>query len=326
MYFVNRYRQDMPFLKKALEDLRYRIRWFLNYYKNGKTIRTVLFYPHFPSKSTVLYKIFRSLNYNITNNPAQTRSLIIYWEDVTIRRENEIINKLSRKERIINHQSIDISKSYVDKTFSEIIGYSSLVDPANFKGTMVRKSELNAAHDGTIIVGPAADQPGFIYQKLINNQCGNNLVADMRIPVINGIIPLVFIKYKTLETRFSVFRKWHHKLKNVEVHKPEALLSKDEITKLLEFCRRAGLEYGEIDVLRDCDDGRIYVLDVNNTPTGPPKMDKRMAREAINVMAELFKREFISPAQTFQTHESLKSSKPLVEKHSKPHIDIGSRA
>lgn len=326
MYFINRYRNDMPFLKKVLEDLRYRIRWFLNYYKNGKTIRTVLFYPHFPSKSTVLYKIFRSLNYNITNNPSRTRSLIIYWEDVTIRRENEVVKKLSKKEKIINLKSIDISKSFVDKTFSGVFGYSSLFDPANYKGTLVRKSELNAAHDGTIIVGPAAGKPGFIYQKLINNQCGRNLVADMRIPVINGIIPLVFIKYKTLETRFSVFRKWHHKLKNVEVHKPEDLLSHTEITNLIEFCSRSGLEYGELDVLRDREDGRIYVVDVNNTPAGPPKMDKKMANEAINIMAELFEKEFVSTPQTFRTHESLKYSEPFIEQQSKTHIDIGSWA
>jgi hypothetical protein len=77
----------------------------------------------------------------------------------------------------------------------------------------------------------------------------------------------VFIKYKTLETRFGVFRKWHHKLKNVEVHKPEDLLSPDEITKLIAFCSQSGLDYGEIDVLRYRSDGRIYVVDVNNTPT-----------------------------------------------------------
>jgi len=148
----------------------------------------------------------------------------------------------------------------------------------------------------------------------------------MRIPVINGIIPLVFIKYKTLETRFGVFRKWHHKLKNVEVHKPEALLSMDEITKLIEFCRKSGLDYGEIDVLRDCDDGRVYVLDVNNTPTGPPKMDKGMAREAIKVMAELFKSEFISPKIKLNSPESIQSSEPIVEKHPKPPIDVGSWA
>jgi hypothetical protein len=311
MYFVNRYRQDMPFLKKVLEDLRYRIRWFLNYYKNGKTIHTVLFYPHFPSKSTVLYKIFRSLNYNITNNPAKTRSLIIYWEDVTIRRENEVVNKLSRNERIINLKSIDISKSQVDKIFSEVFGYSSLVDPENSKGTMVRKSELNAAHDGIVFVGPSGAEPGFVYQKLINNQCHGNLVADMRIPVINGIIPLLFIKYKTLETRFGVFRKWHHKLKNVEVHKSEDLLNHDEITKLLEFCKRAGLDYGEIDVLRDCDDGRIYVVDVNNTPTGPPKMNKQEKKESIRIMTNIFEKEFISQNHNNPITPNYKPSKHL---------------
>ncbi len=283
----------MPFLKKVFEDSRYRIRWIRNYYRNGNQIRTVLFYPHFPSKSTVLYKIFKKLNYNITNNPDKVRSLAIYWEDVTIRNGNEVINEISKSEKLVNQSSADISKSCVDKIFSEVFDYSSLVDPEKFTGPMVRKNETNAAHDGIIVQGPANAEPGYIYQKLINNVCDGGLVADLRIPVINGIIPLVFIKYKTLETRFGVFRKWHHKLKNVEVRKPEDLLSEDEITKLIAFCRQSGLDYGEIDVLRDRDDGRIYVVDVNNTPTGPPKMNKKLKQDSLNLMAQIIKQEFL---------------------------------
>jgi hypothetical protein len=293
MYIINKYRKGMPFLKQVMEDACYRIRWFRNYYRNGKQIRTVLFYPQFPSKSTVLYKIFKGLHYNITNNPDKVRSLAIYWEDVTVRNGNEVINEISKREKVVNLISADISKSLVDKIFTKVFGYSSLVDPACFSGPMVRKNETNAAHDGKIIQGPVDAEPGYVYQKLINNECDGGLVADMRIPVINGIIPLVFIKYKTLETRFGVFRKWHHKLKDVEVHKPEDLLSLDEITKLIAFCSQSGLDYGEIDVLRNRDDGRIYVVDVNNTPTGPPKMDKKLKQDSLNLMAQIIKQEFL---------------------------------
>jgi hypothetical protein len=31
-----------------------------------------------------------------------------------------------------------------------------------------------------------------------------------------------------------------------------------------------GLDYGEVDVVRDAGDKRIYVLDLNKTPLGPP--------------------------------------------------------
>lgn len=293
MYFINKYRSGMPFLKKVLEDTRYRIRWIRNYYRNGNQIRTVLFYPHFPSKSTVLYKIFKKLHYNITNNPEKIRSLAIFWEDTTIRHANVEIGIISKYEKVINIKSLDISKSKVDKDFVEVFGYSSLVDPATYTGLMVKKNELNAAHDGKIVQGPVFAEPGFVYQKLISNNYNGSLVADMRIPVINGIIPLVFIKYKTIETRFDIFRKWHHKLKNVEVHSPESLLTPDEIEKLIVFCRKSGLDYGELDVLRDCDDGRIYVVDVNNTPTGPPYVDSGKKKEAMQLMTEVIRKEFL---------------------------------
>ena len=31
-----------------------------------------------------------------------------------------------------------------------------------------------------------------------------------------------------------------------------------------------GIDYGELDILRDNNDGRIYIVDANNTPSGPP--------------------------------------------------------
>ena len=45
---------------------------------------------------------------------------------------------------------------------------------------------------------------------------------------------------------------------------------KDELNKIHRFCAKIGMDYGEVDVLRDRDDGRIYIVDANNTPSGPP--------------------------------------------------------
>lgn len=43
-----------------------------------------------------------------------------------------------------------------------------------------------------------------------------------------------------------------------------------EAELLLRLCRALGLDYGELDVLRDVEDGKLYVVDVNNTPWAPP--------------------------------------------------------
>ena len=293
MYPVNTYRKSMPILKVLLEDGLFRIRRFIIFYRNGRRHRTALFYPSYPSKRMVLYKIFRRLRYNITNNPTLPHDVIIYWEDNTYRRSNELIGQWAKIRKVINLNSRDISKSYVDKVFQQVFGYGSLVDPTSFEGLMVKKSELNAQHDGVVIQGPVIPEEGFICQKLINNECGNDLVEDMRIPVINGLLPLVFVKYKNMSTRFGVFRKHHHRRKNTELFKAEALLSHEEMNKLKEFCRLSGLEYGELDVLRDNTDKRIYVVDVNNTPTGPPYMRKHDMRDAMQTMTDIFFREFL---------------------------------
>ena len=45
--------------------------------------------------------------------------------------------------------------------------------------------------------------------------------------------------------------------------------AKEEINKIKEFCGRMGLDYGEVDVLLDSGERRIYIVDVNNNPAGP---------------------------------------------------------
>ncbi len=294
MHFINNYRKGMPFPKKMLEDTMYRIYWLINYLKNGKQIKTALFYPQFPSKSTVLHKAFRYLNFNITNNPDKIHSIVIFWYDWTFSEPDAQILELAKTKKVVNLHCNDISKSYVDEVFTQIFGYYSLVDCTTYAGLMVKKNEINAVHDGEIIQGPVARQEGFIYQKLINNVVEGKFVADMRVPVIGGKIPLVFVKYKTLETRFGLFKRFHNRLKNAEVHPPEKLFSTDEIEKIILFCSKFGLDYGEVDVLRDLDNGKIYLIDVNNTPTGPPYLDKQAKKEALHVMARAFAEAFLN--------------------------------
>ena len=41
-------------------------------------------------------------------------------------------------------------------------------------------------------------------------------------------------------------------------------------TALALFCREIGLEWGGVDVLRDRNDGKLYIVDANKTDMGPP--------------------------------------------------------
>ena len=67
----------------------------------------------------------------------------------------------------------------------------------------------------------------------------------------------------------------------------------DELKKVCQFCERMGLDYGEVDILRDNTDGRIYIVDANNTPAGPPSpIDDKEWRTAIVRLAHAFDQAF----------------------------------
>ena len=46
----------------------------------------------------------------------------------------------------------------------------------------------------------------------------------------------------------------------------------EEAANIIAFTRGLGLEFGEMDVLSDRTDGRIDIVDANNTPWGPPRI------------------------------------------------------
>src|SRR6266480_3565046 len=58
-------------------------------------------------------------------------------------------------------------------------------------------------------------------------------------------------------------------------------------------------------VLRDADDGFLYVLDANNTPTGPCRLlTKKEKHDALSTLAETFVKVFLSPVHSPQNRGS----------------------
>jgi hypothetical protein len=166
--------------------------------------------------------------------------------------------------RAINRHCQSIAKTHVGTVFEQCFGYSLNVDPTRFTGSMVRKSEANGAHDGRIVEGPCALEPGFVYQRVIDNSIAGGMVEDLRCPTVGGKIPLVILKRRKLESRFS------NSNENVELVETATVLSATEQARLSDFARAMQLDWGGLDVLRDKCDGRLYVVDVNKTDMGPP--------------------------------------------------------
>jgi len=170
---------------------------------------------------------------------------------------------------VINGKCTDVRKSAVNAVFEEVFGYSLGVNPMAYSRPMVVKSEVNAAHDGRVVQGPISPDEvtsETAYQKLIDNTVSESeVVLDYRVPVINDRIPLIYLKYRSKESRFL------NASDHTTIGSPSDVFRPSESKKILELARRMGIEFGELDVLRDRQDGRIYVVDVNPTPWGPPR-------------------------------------------------------
>lgn len=190
--------------------------------------------------------------------------VVMQFEDATISPNAPPAN-VKRGAKLINFGCTDITKSRVARA-SEIAFETPLaVDPANYAGPAVEKSQINAAHDGHIVMCPAPALPGRAYQRVVDNRAPNpDLVEDLRTCTLGGKPIVVFIKRRPVTKRFQNT--------NVEVHlrRPEQVFSADEMQRIGVFAREIGLDWGGIDVLRDRNDGRLYVVDANKTDMGPP--------------------------------------------------------
>ncbi len=285
---LNRYHKQMPLLERFTKDLSEAWRWWRNRQKWGES-RGILAHPHFPSRGSTLYKIARELGYNVSNKPTRTFELVVAWEYLTFREEYQVAEKLSGQYRVLNLYNRDISKARVDQLHQEVFGYRTEIDPLTFQGKAVRKSDINAIHNYAVIDCPLTErEEGSFYQILINNEVENGTkVEDIRVPIIGGTISFAYRKHRDIAVRF----------KNPIFCRPEpieSLLSSAEIAQVNRLAESFRLDFGEMDVLRNRDDGRIYVIDVNNTPQGPPSgISPSDAQWAIKEMARHFAQAFL---------------------------------
>jgi len=165
-------------------------------------------------------------------------------------------------QKAINHKITDIGKTNVGAIFENVFGYSIAVDPTQYKGKAVCKSDLNGTHDGVVVdcpLNPDDIQEGYAYQKLVDSTFNGKTAEDLRIACTFGRVAAVFHKHKALNLRFGTTYL------STDVREASELFSKHELKLISEFCDKIGLDYGAIDVMRDKHDGRIYIVDVNKT-------------------------------------------------------------
>ncbi|MDB5577164.1 MAG: hypothetical protein JWR80_2340 [Bradyrhizobium sp.] len=187
--------------------------------------------------------------------------------------------------RVLNDTGLDTGKHNVEAHFAAAAGYGTAVDAATGSGFAVVKSGTNGRHDGRVVRLPLPGlDPLSVCQKLIDNSLGDH-IFDLRIPFVLGNPVFAYVKFRERSRRFENANA------SVKLVTPADVLTDQEIAVCQRLCQSIGLQYGELDILRDGDRGRIHVVDVNNTPAGPPAglaPTDRMA--AMRMIAVAFRR------------------------------------
>ena len=264
-FFSNDYPERMPLLERIGKEWRFRKAVKASKQAHGQP-QFVLVHPDWPSKRASIMAYVDALKWVVTNRseiPAQfngTTVLRLAFDDRT--------EKLQAQPGFWNGHCLDISKSTLDRHHQAVFGYGVNVDPTTHSGLMLEKSEGNAVHDGCEIEGPIEPnqvKEDKVYQRIIDNRTEGGLFEDLRVVVINGHVPVVYQKRKTGEVRYT------NETAEVDlVESPKSVLSEAEIAQIASLSAKMCAEFAELDVLRDRQDGRIYCVDLNPTPYGPP--------------------------------------------------------
>ena len=260
----NNYRQGMPFFEVMTKDITCLIREGIYFIQNGGKLPVWVAAPTYPSKKTTLSKIARMNRVRLTNKMVTNPDVIVYFENATYGSASAVQEKYPNA-RIINVDCQDISKERVHVVHQETLGYSMNLNPQTHVGLAVEKSDENAVHDGQEVKCPIeSPKENAVYQIVLDNANDNNEYVDIRVPIIGGKIPLVYLKFKTKKNRFT------NKAHRATLHTPEELFSKEEIEQIEKYAEAMKVDFCELDVLRHKGNKKIYIIDVNKTPYGPP--------------------------------------------------------
>lgn len=221
----------------------------------------ISFFPRRPHSYYAIWPVCQLADVKIVDDPRDA-DLHFYFED---REFLTAPRSAPSNKPAFNIGCYDIRKSVVAKRFEEVFGYSLSIDPLTYCGRAVEKSEANGKHDGRIVECPVAEPArDLVYQRLIDNTFDGAEFVDIRTPIVGGKIPFVYLKRRTREQRFS---NENHRVDMVETG---VMLSPAEQAKITEFAAAMSLDFGGLDVLRNREDGRIYIVDANKTDMGPP--------------------------------------------------------
>lgn len=235
--------------------------WFVRLYgvwawatKNGPRI---CFTPHRPRPWYIIWAVSVWAGGHFVRKPEDAEAAF-YFVDRT-----QAEPPAPKHAKHFNFAVGDVSKTHVARMNKAAFGYELEIDPETYAGPAVEKGEDNGLHDGHEVMCPTPRKPGQSYQRIVDTEDDDGMVTDLRTACVGRKPVVVFEKKKVATARFSIQSKY------VRVRRPEEVFSAAEIAQVSRFCEAMQLDWGALDVLRERGTGRLYVVDVNKTDTGP---------------------------------------------------------
>jgi hypothetical protein len=217
----------------------------------------IYFTPHRPRPWYIIWAASVWAGARFARSPRDADAAF-YFEDQTI-----AAPPAPHHTRAFNFGCDDVSKSRVAAVMEQAFGYPLALDPATHHGEAVEKGEGNGLHDGRLVQCPTPPAPGKVYQRVIKTEDETGVAVDLRTACVGGRAVVVFVKRKPAAARFSIQNT------SVEVKLPEEVFSSADLIEISKFCAAMQLDWGGLDILRERATGRLYVVDVNKTDTGP---------------------------------------------------------
>lgn len=249
-------------------------------------------YPHFQKSTT--YFMLRKAGVEMSNKLNGKYNVGIFWDPrMDINKQTPKLKQNGKKIKLINLFLVDTAKGFVAESFESHFGYGYKVDPLTYKGYCISKHNGNGTKSCFFLKCPIDANDIFkdhSYQQIIDytDKKDPNTLYELRIPIVGGIIPCVLFKTRNRGLRFT------SKNRSIQIVNPLKYLTEQECHKIITYCRYIGLEMGEIDVLRSCEDGQIYIIDVNNTSWWPPNKLGDVDRNIVlNLMWNAFLESFL---------------------------------
>jgi len=233
---------------------------FKRLWRGKGPVATIAFYPQTPGPWFNIWQVARLGDLKTISFPSKADILFAFEDSTHTTFDKSYLQSLAVP--VLNLDCNDISKEHVADIFEDVFGYSLRIDPLSYEGLAVQKSDANGTHDGIIIDCPIPASKivkSQSYQRLVDSTFSEETSEDLRVAYVLETLALVYHKHKPLTDRFGM-----HYL-SVDVRAPEDVFSKEEISLIEKFCHKMQLDFGALDVMRDKQDGRIYIVDVNKT-------------------------------------------------------------